>query len=82
MYSGGSENGALSGHTFVVVTPPSPLLPPHFSYPQEYKNLHKRERTVSRAYGGSRCASCVRSRCVGVVEGEEGRGGLEGERRD
>ncbi|EKU21637.1 hypothetical protein NSK_005100 [Nannochloropsis salina CCMP1776] len=31
---------------------------------KEYKNLHKRERTVSRAYGGSRCASCVRSRIV------------------
>ena len=25
-----------------------------------YKNTHKRERTVSRAYGGSRCAKCVR----------------------
>ena len=29
-----------------------------------YKNLHKRERTVSRAYGGSRCAKCVRERVV------------------
>ena len=29
-----------------------------------YKNLHKRERTVSRAYGGSRCAKCVRQRVV------------------
>ena len=29
-----------------------------------YKNLHKRERTVSRAYGGSRCAGCVRKRIV------------------
>ena len=26
--------------------------------------MHKRERTVSRAYGGSRCANCVRARCV------------------
>jgi large subunit ribosomal protein L34e len=29
-----------------------------------YKNTHKRERTVSRAYGGSRCAGCVRQRVV------------------
>lgn len=26
--------------------------------------MHKRERTVSRAYGGSRCAGCVRNRYV------------------
>ena len=32
--------------------------------PFEYKNVHKRERTVSRAYGGSRCAKCVRQRVV------------------
>mmetsp|Transcript_20159 Transcript_20159/g.80455 ORF Transcript_20159/g.80455 Transcript_20159/m.80455 type:complete len:118 (+) Transcript_20159:112-465(+) len=30
----------------------------------QYKNTHKRERTVSRAYGGSRCAKCVRARIV------------------
>jgi large subunit ribosomal protein L34e len=32
--------------------------------PKEYKNISKRDRTVSRAYGGSRCASCVRARYV------------------
>merc|ERR1719327_1845798 len=32
--------------------------------PIEYRRLKKRERRVSRAYGGSRCASCVRSRIV------------------
>jgi ribosomal protein L34E len=32
--------------------------------PKEYKNVHKREKTVSRAYGGSRCSGCVRSRIV------------------
>ena len=32
--------------------------------PIEYKNMKKREKTVSRAYGGSRCANCVRSRIV------------------
>lgn len=29
-----------------------------------YKNTKKRERTVSRAYGGSCCAGCVRLRIV------------------
>uniref|UniRef100_A0A7S3K4R2 60S ribosomal protein L34 n=1 Tax=Aureoumbra lagunensis TaxID=44058 RepID=A0A7S3K4R2_9STRA len=32
--------------------------------PFQYKNVHKRERTVSRAYGGSRCAKCVRQRII------------------
>merc|ERR1712139_389935 len=32
--------------------------------PVEYSRLKKRERTVRRAYGGSRCASCVRSRII------------------
>ena len=30
--------------------------------PKVYRSLHKRERRVSRAYGGSRCATCVRQR--------------------
>lgn len=30
--------------------------------PKQYKNLKKREKTVSRAYGGSLCADCVRQR--------------------
>ena len=30
--------------------------------PKIYRTLKKRERRVSRAYGGSRCASCVRQR--------------------
>ena len=32
--------------------------------PKEYKNVSKTHRTVSRAYGGSRCANCVRQRIV------------------
>merc|ERR1711953_80560 len=32
--------------------------------PIEYRRLKKRERRVNRAYGGSRCASCVRTRVV------------------
>merc|ERR1712194_751713 len=30
----------------------------------DYKNLKKRERTVSRCYGGSACGGCVRMRIV------------------
>lgn len=32
--------------------------------PKEYRLLHKNQRTVSRAYGGTRCATCVRNRIV------------------
>merc|ERR1712216_427021 len=32
--------------------------------PVEYRRLKKRERRVNRAYGGSRCAACVRNRVV------------------
>merc|ERR1711862_528453 len=32
--------------------------------PFEYRRLKKRERTVSRAYGGSRCAGCTRTRII------------------
>ena len=31
---------------------------------KEFENLKKRERTVSRAYGGSACGGCVRQRIV------------------
>ncbi|CAM9285341.1 unnamed protein product [Chrysoparadoxa australica] len=32
--------------------------------PKDYKNITKRQKKVSRAYGGSRCAGCVRQRIV------------------
>eukprot|EP00499_Haloplacidia_sp_CaronLabIsolate_P008649 CAMPEP_0196774820 /NCGR_PEP_ID=MMETSP1104-20130614/3647_1 /TAXON_ID=33652 /ORGANISM="Cafeteria sp., Strain Caron Lab Isolate" /LENGTH=115 /DNA_ID=CAMNT_0042144983 /DNA_START=69 /DNA_END=416 /DNA_ORIENTATION=+ len=32
--------------------------------PKEYKRLAKSQRTVSRAYGGSRCSKCVQDRIV------------------
>ena len=35
------------------------------------KNTKKRERRVSRAYGGSRCATCVRQRIVRAFLVEE-----------
>mmetsp|Transcript_21571 Transcript_21571/g.20857 ORF Transcript_21571/g.20857 Transcript_21571/m.20857 type:complete len:118 (-) Transcript_21571:70-423(-) len=31
---------------------------------QGFKNAKKREKTVSRAYGGSRCHTCVKQRVV------------------
>eukprot|EP00981_Chlorochromonas_danica_P012516 scaffold5105_cov161-Ochromonas_danica.AAC.2 len=31
---------------------------------KDQKNVSKREKTVSRAYGGSRCHQCVRNRIV------------------
>eukprot|EP01135_Chromosphaera_perkinsii_P012134 Nk52_evm1s2593 gene=Nk52_evmTU1s2593 len=32
--------------------------------PHEYANTSRPKKTVSRAYGGSRCAGCVRDRIV------------------
>jgi len=32
--------------------------------PSEYARISKRQKRVSRAYGGSRCAMCVRNRIV------------------
>lgn len=37
--------------------------------PKQYKRLAGRERTVSRAYGGSWCATCVRERVLRYVLG-------------
>jgi len=32
--------------------------------PREYARISRRQKTVNRAYGGSRCATCVRNRIV------------------
>lgn len=32
--------------------------------PRQYATVSKTEKTVSRAYGGSRCANCVKERIV------------------
>ena len=32
--------------------------------PREYARISKRQKSVTRAYGGSRCNNCVRDRCV------------------
>jgi large subunit ribosomal protein L34e len=38
---------------------------------QDFKVAKKREKTVTRAYGGSRCANCVRQRIVRAFLVEE-----------
>lgn len=32
--------------------------------PRQYANISKTHKTVQRAYGGSRCANCVKERIV------------------
>ncbi|KAJ2849837.1 60S ribosomal protein L34B [Coemansia brasiliensis] len=32
--------------------------------PREYSRLNKSQKSVTRAYGGSRCSTCVRTRIV------------------
>ncbi|BGP38504.1 60S ribosomal protein L34B [Rhodotorula kratochvilovae] len=39
--------------------------------PREYAQISKRQKTVQRAYGGSRCATCVRDRIVRAFLVEE-----------
>ena len=36
--------------------------------PSEYKRVSKRQKNVSRAYGGSRCAACVRQRIARLLD--------------
>ncbi|CEQ42938.1 SPOSA6832_04824, partial [Sporobolomyces salmonicolor] len=57
---------------------PLPSLPPRISgspvpalRPREYAQISKRQKTVQRAYGGSRCATCVRDRIVRAFLVEE-----------
>jgi large subunit ribosomal protein L34e len=38
-----------------------------------FKNAQTREKTVSRAYGGSRCHQCVRGRIIRAFLIEEGK---------
>ncbi|KZP21291.1 60s ribosomal protein l34-b [Athelia psychrophila] len=39
--------------------------------PREYANISKRQKTVRRAYGGSRCGDCVKSRILRAFLVEE-----------
>merc|ERR1711941_265327 len=45
---------------------------PHLR-PKEYSRLSKNQKTVSRAYGGSRCGGCVRERILRAFLVEEQR---------
>lgn len=42
---------------------PCPLQVPALR-PREYANISRPKKTVQRAYGGSRCANCVKDRVV------------------
>ncbi|KAH8925776.1 60s ribosomal protein l34-b [Atractiella rhizophila] len=39
--------------------------------PRQYATISKRQKTVNRAYGGSRCAKCVKERIVRAFLVEE-----------
>jgi len=39
--------------------------------PRQYATISKRQKSVSRAYGGSRCGDCVKSRIVRAFLVEE-----------
>jgi len=39
--------------------------------PSKFKKLHYHQKTVSRAYGGSRCGKCVRERILRAFLVEE-----------
>jgi large subunit ribosomal protein L34e len=43
--------------------------------PREYATLSKRQKTVNRAYGGSRCSTCVRTRVLRAFLVEEAKVG-------
>ena len=47
-----------------ALTPAAPLLQVPALRPVQYSRISKRQKNVSRAYGGSRCAKCVRQRIV------------------
>ena len=56
---------------------PTPRLPPQIPAlrPVEYSRISKRQKKVSRAYGGSRCANCVRMRCAAAPKPRPPRAG-------
>ena len=58
-----SSNVAAAAYSHLVVSPLLPLQIPALR-PKQYKQVPKRQRTVSRAYGGAMCSKCVRNRIV------------------
>jgi large subunit ribosomal protein L34e len=51
-------------HTFKQQMLTSTLLQIPALRPREYAQISRPKKTVQRAYGGSRCANCVRDRIV------------------
>ena len=47
-----------------ALTPAAPLLQVPALRPVQYSRISKRQKHVTRAYGGSRCGKCVRQRCA------------------
>lgn len=47
-----------------ALRPVAPLLQVPALRPVEYSRISKRQKHVTRAYGGSRCGKCVRMRCA------------------
>ncbi len=45
---------------------------PHLR-PKEYRGISKRQKTVNRAYGGSKCGNCVKARITRAFLVEERR---------
>jgi len=64
----GHEGAALAIHDVNCSRrlPCCQLSPPQIPAlrPSEYKRISKRQKNVTRPYGGSRCATCVRQRIV------------------
>jgi large subunit ribosomal protein L34e len=48
------------------------------SRPKELARLSKRQKTVTRPYGGAKCGKCVRTRCASQAEALHSRGTWEG----
>ena len=42
-----------------------------YARPRQLRAMSKRHKTVSRAYGGSRCGSCIRNRIIRAFLVEE-----------
>ena len=47
-----------------ITNPRSPTLQVPALRPREYASISRPQKTVQRAYGGSRCANCVKDRVV------------------
>ena len=60
----GHDPPTAPGISARALTPAAPLLQVPALRPVQYSRISKRQKKVSRAYGGSRCGVCVRKRIV------------------